>query len=138
MLLTIPHPEPDEDDAEANWRDQLLGGWRFLFQHRPLFLLSAYTAFIYFLINGPLEMTTPYIITITGDERTAGFVLGMLSLGSFLGSISVAIIGTVRRRVQIILFAFLIHGLMFVIYGVVREPLLLGGSVLISDDSVWV
>ena len=47
-----------------------------------------YLTFINFLLNGPLELTLPYLISVTGSEAIAGSLVGVMSLGAFAGATS--------------------------------------------------
>lgn len=127
-LLHIPHPAQSAEDRETAgvWWRETLAGWRFLWQRRALFGLAVYIAFVWFLINGPLELATPYIITLTGSEALLGVLLGALDLGAVAGAGVIALVGKVRHRVPIILAAFVLHGVMLIAWGVVRHPLLIG------------
>ena len=82
--------------------------------------------FIYFLINGPLELVTPYIIALTGSEALLGLLLGALNLGAFGGAAFIALRGGTRQRVRWIVLGVLLHGGLLMIYGVVRQPWQLG------------
>jgi MFS family permease len=127
LIALPPHPQNDETDeaVRLSWRE-MLAGWRFLWQRRMLFILAVYISFIYFLINGPLELATPYLIAITGSKALLGVLLGALNLGAFLGAASIAVIGNVGNRVRVILAAFLLHGVMLIGWGIARDPLLIG------------
>ena len=79
--LHIPRPTQSAEDQETAgvWWRETLAGWRFLWQRRALLGLAVYTSFVWFLINGPLELATPYLITITGSEALLGVLLGALN-----------------------------------------------------------
>lgn len=132
LRLTLPtmntteHDEPDE----SFWR-VMTGGWRFLVERRTLLLMVVYLAFVFFLINGPLEMIIPYMLTLTGDEAQLGILLGAASGGAFAGGMAVSMWGNVTRRIPVILFGYLLHGLFLILYGIARDPLLLGIAVFL-------
>ena len=131
--LHIPRPAQSAEDQETAgvlWRETL-AGWRFLWQRQALFALATYIAFVWFLINGPLGLATPYIITITGSEATLGVLLGAMNFGAFAGASALALAGKVRHRVPIILGAFLLHGTMVVLWGIARHPLLIGLTMIV-------
>ena len=126
--IHIPQPvQSAESEAAAGvWWRELSGGWRFLWQRRVLLGMIVYVSFIYFLINGPLELVTPYIIALTGSEELLGVLLGALNLGAFAGATFIAVWGGIRQRVRLIMLGFLLHGVLLIVYGVVREPWQLG------------
>jgi MFS family permease len=127
-LIRIPRPaESDEARAQAGgWWREALGGWRFLAKRPALLAMVLFLSFIWFLINGPLEMATPYIISVTGSEQWLGLLLSAMSLGAFAGASAIALVGRVAQRMRLIFAGIMLHGLLMMLYGVVREPLLLG------------
>ncbi|MBI5958082.1 MAG: hypothetical protein HY866_05070, partial [Chloroflexi bacterium] len=84
---------------------------------------------IFFLINGPLEMALPYILSITGRESLLGLLLGAMNLGALSGAVTIALIGRVRRRMPIILAGYGLLGIMLIGYGVARHPVLIAFSI---------
>ncbi len=129
-LITIPRP-PISAEAEAlgsSFRRELLGGWHYLVQRRALLVMVIYLSFIFFLINGPLELAIPYIISVTGSESVLGLLLAMINLGALAGAASIALFGRVQHRIRVILGWYLFHGLMLMAYGVARHPILLGAA----------
>jgi MFS family permease len=130
VISRIPIPRPaqsaeDQETAGVWWRE-MISGWRFLWQRPVLLGMIVFVSFIWFLINGPLELLTPYIIALTGSEALLGLLLGALNLGAFAGAASIAVVGSIRRRVRLITGCFLLHGLILILYGVVRQPWALG------------
>jgi MFS transporter, DHA3 family, macrolide efflux protein len=91
--------------------------------------LVLYFTAMNFLLNGPLELSIPYIITITGSESTAGLILAVNSLGGVAGTVILAVWGGIRPRIHTFMPAMLIVGAMFLGYGTAREPLLLAVSI---------
>ncbi|HLA41831.1 MAG TPA: MFS transporter, partial [Aggregatilineales bacterium] len=133
FLIRIPRPEKSQAsmniESEGGFRRELLGGWHYLIQRRALLLMILYLSFIYFLINGPLEIAIPYFITITGSEETLGLLLAAMNLGALSGALAIAVSGNVRNRMRVIMVGFLILGVLFGIYGIVRSPILLGVTI---------
>ncbi|MBI5670602.1 MAG: MFS transporter [Chloroflexi bacterium] len=141
--LHIPRPA-QSDEARASsggfWRE-LAGGWRYL-QSRPgLRVLVMYFTLMNFLLNGPLELSIPYLMTITRSETITGLVLAANSLGGFVGAGWLAARGArgSRSRIHTVMPAFLVVGLMFLVYGTTRSPLVLAVSifVLIAALQTW-
>lgn len=124
----IPRPQQSDEDREAGgvWWREAIGGWRFLWQRRGLFWTVVYISFIWFLINGPLAIETPYILSITGSEHILGILLSVMNFGAFAGAMSIAIIGKVRHRMRLIFAGMLLLGTAVIVYGIVRQPVLLG------------
>lgn len=126
-LIRIPRPAQTDEGRAAQaslWRE-ITGGWAFLARRKPLLWMVIYLSFVFFLINGPLEIALPYLITLTGDEATAGVLLGAMNLGAFAGAATVAAVGRVAHRMRVILLGYFLLGALFVVYGAARHPLLI-------------
>ena len=128
LVIYIPRPAQSVESQQmaGGWWREALAGWRFLWQRRALFYLAMFISFVWFLINGPLGVNTPYIIATTGSEELLGLLLGAMNFGAFAGALVLALAGNIRHRVRIILLLFLLHGTMLVAWGIVRQPLLMG------------
>lgn len=140
--MHIPQP-PQSDEARASsggfWRE-LSGGFRYL-QARPALLgLVLYFTAMNFLLNGPLDLSIPYLIRITGSEGLTGLVLAMSSLGGFVGAGLLAVFSKrIRSRMGLILPAMLMVGLMFLLHGTTRSVVVLSVSIflLIGGLQIW-
>jgi MFS transporter, DHA3 family, macrolide efflux protein len=121
----------DNNDVNESFWHSMTNGWRFLAKQRALLLMVLYLAFVFFLINGPLELVIPYMLTLTGDEVQLGILLAAMSGGAFAGGLAITLWGNVSRRIPVILFGYLLHGLFLILYGVVRDPIWLGISVFL-------
>lgn len=129
--IVIPRPQTSEESQALStslWRE-MAGGWLFLKRRKMLLLMVAYLAFIFFLINGPLELAIPYFSTLVENDATVGILLGVMSLGAFAGALTIAIAGKTPHRLHAILLGYFLHGLFLIAFGIVRHPLLLGLSI---------
>jgi hypothetical protein len=124
--IPAPAQSGEGQGSKGWWRRDLLAGWLFLWQRRALFLLAVYISFVWFLINGPLTLATPYILAVTGSEAVLGILLGAFNFGAFAGAALLALLGKVQNRVRVIMLCFLLHGLMLVAWGLLRHPLVMG------------
>ena len=132
-LIAIPRPAESVEGAALRgglWRE-MFGGWRYLVGRRTLLAMVIYIAFIDFLINGPLEMALPYVITVTGSEKALGMLLGAMNLGALAGAASIAVIGHVHHRMRPIMTGYTILGVMLVFCGIARHPVLLGAALFL-------
>jgi hypothetical protein len=84
-----------------------------------------------YLYNGSLELTVPYVVTVTGSEVATGLVLMASSLGALLGGGIIAARNTVRRRVPWMLGGSLLTAVMYLLYGVVNSPWLLAATLFL-------
>lgn len=132
--IALPRPAQSAEDqaARGSLRREMLAGWHFLKARRALLGTVIYLSFIFFLINGPLEMALPYLLSITGSEATAGLLMGVMSLGALAGSVTIALVGQVRDRMRAILAGYLLLGVMLIAYGVARHPVLIGPALFLT------
>jgi MFS family permease len=126
--LHIPQPGRTIEGlaAQGSFREELQGGFRFLRRRRALLLLVGYIVLITFLLNGPLELSIPYLIKITGDEAVMGVLMGVSSAGALAGAALIAAWGGTRPRIHTLLSGLLLTGAMFLFYGTARTPVALG------------
>jgi len=89
-------------------------------------MFMLFTAFINFMLNGPLDLTLPYLILLTNNEKIAGSIIGITSLGAFAGAALVAAWGGTRPRMKTIIVGLIITGVMFIFFGMVRTPISIG------------
>jgi DHA3 family macrolide efflux protein-like MFS transporter len=129
-LARIPQPPMSAEGRAMQgnvWRE-MAGGFRFLRARPALLLLVGYFTAMNFLLNGPLELAIPYLITVTGSEAQTGILMGVMSLGAFVGAGIIAVWSGTRPRVHTYMPAFVLTGVMFVVYGTTRATLILGLS----------
>jgi MFS family permease len=127
-LVEIPQPpKRDETDPQrVSIFAEFRAGFQFLWQRRVLFYLMVYAAFINFLLSGPMTLSTPYIITLTGSEKTLGLLLGALNAGIVVGGVVMMILGGTHPRIHGIMLGLLFRAVWLAIYGLVRTPSMLG------------
>jgi MFS transporter, DHA3 family, macrolide efflux protein len=133
LFIHIPHPEQTEEGLAilgGFWKEAL-GALNFVTRRRALFIFMLFTAFINFMLNGPLELTLPYLILLTHSEKTAGSIIGVTSLGAFAGAALVAGWGGTRPRMKTIIVGLIVTSLMFLFFGMLRTPLSIGVSLFL-------
>ena len=126
--IHIPHPEASEFGLGSQggfWREAR-SALHFMTQRRSLWAFMLFTAFIKFMLNGPLDLTLPYLILLTNSEKVAGSIIGVTSLGAFAGASLIAIWGGTRPRMKTILAGSIVTGVMFLLFGVLRTPIPIG------------
>ncbi len=117
--------------GHPGWVDELREGFAY-FRQRPVILqFVLYQGWMWFALNGPLELALPYAIAITGDEQQAGWVMSLMSLGALLGSLLVVTVGALRPRTKVIALGMLFTGVMFIFYGLARTTMSLGLSLFL-------
>jgi len=132
LLMHIPQPPPLEQSSEPTtfWQDWR-AGLGFLATQTGLLALFVNTVIVNYFLNGSLEITLPYVITITGSEVITGLVLTAMSVGAFTGGALIAARATVHKRVQWMLVGSGVVAFMYLLYGVVRSPWLLAGALFV-------
>lgn len=127
-LVQIPQPAQTAEGraAQGSLWAEMQGGFRFLWARRVLFYTMIYAAFLNFLLAGPMRLTTPYIITLTGSEQMLGVLLGILNLGIVTGGVVMSVWGGTRPRVHGIMVGLLVRSFFLMMYGVARTPPALG------------
>ena len=124
FFIHIPHPEQSEHGLAALggfWKEAL-AALRYVTSRRALWIFILFTAFINFMLNGPLDLTLPYLILLTNSEKVAGSVIGVTSLGAFAGAALIAAWGGTRPRMKTIVPGLLLTGAMFLFFGIFRTP----------------
>ena len=132
-FLHIPPPKRTDEShlfTGGFWKEAS-GAFKYLASRRVLLVVVLYMAFINFMLNGPLELTLPYLILTTGSEKLAGNIMGVMSLGAFAGASLIAVWGGTRPRMNTLIAGLLSAGVMFLFYGVFRMPILLGISLFL-------
>lgn len=129
-LVHIPQPRQTEEGqaAQGSLWQEMWGGFQFLWARRVLFYLMIYAAALNFLLSGPINLTTPYIITLTGSETILGVLLGAMNLGIVLGGVMMGVWGGTRPRIHGIMIGLLFRAFWLSIYGMTRTPFTLGVS----------
>lgn len=132
FVITVPQPTAATDEEQSGnlWQD-LRMGFRFVTTEGGLLGLLLFGTVTNYLYNGSLELTVPYVVTITGSEVATGLVLMASSVGAFLGGGIIAARSTVQRRVQWMLSGTLLTATMYLCYGLVDAPWLLATALFL-------
>ena len=123
--MHIPQPPPSEEGKAASggfWRE-LRGGLAYLGARRALLGLIIYFSVLNFLLNGPLDLSIPYLIKVTGSESLTGLLLAAMNAGALVGGAAIALRRKTWKRIHVMMPAFLLTGAMFIVYGTSRTPL---------------
>lgn len=119
MLLDIPTPEKTIQGRayKGNFIQEAYSGYRFLYQQKSLLYLVAYFAVVNFLINGPLELVIPYILTITESETYVALMLSIMSIATAIGALIMTIIGRHTHKIPWLFGGVLLSALGFLGFG---------------------
>lgn len=141
LALRIPQPQATVEGSHGrgSWKGELAAVLRFLASRPALAYFIVYMVFMNFMLNGPLELAIPYLLTITGKEQAAGGLLGVMSLGALAGALLMTVWGGTRPRIHAMMVGLLVTGAMFIVYGTTRQPLLLGIALflLMAPLTIW-
>lgn len=133
LFIQIPHPAPTEAGLATlgGFWPEAFGALRFVAVRRSLFVFMLFTAFINFMLNGPLDLILPYLILLTNSEKIAGSMIGVTSLGAFAGAVLTAVWGGTRPRMKTIIAGMILVSTMFICFGLLRTPVLIGVALFI-------
>lgn len=126
FFMDIPQPEKSVAETANSVFEDFKAGFRFLLDRRIILYLMIFAALINFLLSGPINLATPYIITLTGSEKLLGILLGAMNAGIVIGGVIVMIWGGTKPRIHGILLGLIFRGIWLAIFGIVRSPLMLG------------
>lgn len=101
-------------------------GVRYLLKTKALLGLIAYVAVVNFLLNGPLELVIPYILSITGDEMILSVMMAIMSGAAFLGGLLVTIFGLPKNKNRLIALMMGLTGISMLAFGIARHAIGLG------------
>ena len=132
-VITFLHiPQPEQTAAGQNGRGSILNelktGFQFVWSNRILFYLMLFAAGVNFLMAGPMNLLTPYIITLTDSEATLGILLSILDLGIVVGGVLMGIWGGTRPRMHGIMLGLLFRAGWIAFFGLARTPMTLALS----------
>lgn len=132
-LITIPDPaiSAEVDEPAGDQRSAVLAGLRYLLRRRSLLWLVLYYSYTNLLLNGPLELTLPYLLRVTDNQLLMSLLLGVMNLGALLGAVLTWRVRWQRGRVRAILIGMSLNGGLLILFGILRQPLLLGIALLL-------
>jgi MFS family permease len=131
--LHIPDPERSTEGQAGRgslwteWR----AGWDFLYARPSLLGLMFYVIFVNFMVTGPLQMISPYLLLLTDSEGATGFFLGLMNLGMLAGAVAFSSLGQVKNRMFVTLSGLGLFGLLISLFGLVRGPVAIGGVIFL-------
>ncbi len=127
-LVRIPRPVQTAEGRAAQgsmWHEAWVG-FSYLWERRPLFILLLAATAVNFFFGITLVALTPYVLSLTGSEATLGALMSAMSAGAIVGGLIMSVWGGTRPRVHTTLPGIMVSGVFFVLFGIVREPVLLG------------
>ncbi len=133
MLIRIQRPEQTEVGRamQGSFLKESLGGIRYLWNWRTLFLITIHISLVNFLFSAAMVAFTPYLLARTGSEAVMGLLLGVFNVGMIVGGIIIGVWGGTKPRIHTILPGVLISGLFLALIGAAQSPLMLGAAIFL-------
>ena len=128
VLFIVPIPQPPAQPAPAEsgerpsmWRE-IMAGFEFVWQRKPLLMIFVFTGCTNFFLAGSISLETPYILSRTGSEAILGTLLGAYSLGSLAGALLMAVWGGTKKRVHTMMPGAILAGIGLAVFGTQTNP----------------
>ncbi len=127
-LVRLPQPPPSAEGSQGkgNFWGEWQAGLGFLRRRPALLYFLLFNTLVNFLLNGPLGLNLPYLVSRTGDVRQAGSIIGVLNLGALCGALLMTVWGGTRPRMHTLMPGLMLCGCMIMLYGLSAQPLALG------------
>lgn len=103
LFIRIPEVRSAPEDREP-FRESLLGGVRWLRDHRALLRLAVFFAAVNFLAKlGDDGLLSPFVLARTGnDQRALGLAQSAVAAGLLAGSLLMTVVRPARRKARLI------------------------------------
>lgn len=111
---------------EETVRESVKVGMAYLLKKKALIYLILYVAMINFLLNGPLELVIPYILSLTGDEMILSVMMSVMSGAAFAGGLLVTVFGFPKHEKRFIVLIMSLTGFSMLAFGIARDGFWLG------------
>lgn len=125
VVALMKFPEFPKSEEETLTKSVKVG-IAYLLKTKTLLTLIIYVSIINFLLNGPLELVIPYILSITGKELTLSVMMAIMSGAAFAGGLIVTIFGLPENKKWFILVIMSLTGISMIGFGIAREGVWLG------------
>jgi DHA3 family macrolide efflux protein-like MFS transporter len=123
-VLTLPNSDDDEDEEEEPSAADLLLGFRWIRDHKPLFKLLCAGVFANFFLSIGTVLMAPYCLGLI-SERAYGIASGFYGGGMILGGIVYGFLAQKFNNARIFIIAVITLGLFYSAYGLARSFLAL-------------
>ncbi len=128
-LPVISSSQQIEDTSKIN--HALTEALQYLKMHKELLLFLVYIGFTNFMLNGPIELIIPYLLSLSFDDGSVASMMSLMGVATFTGALLVTTVRRAKNRVNSILFLMLFSGVMMIIFGISRKLILLGTSLFL-------
>lgn len=122
VRIPAPPPSTTPDDDEPLLRRFSLG-FRWMYRHRPIFMLAVAAMLVNFFVTMSMLLVTPYLLTITDNDATVtGIVQGIGAAGTIIGALSVPLWSRLGSRMTVVSVALVAEGIFLALLGIVSTP----------------
>ena len=128
-LPAISNSQQIGDTSKIN--HALTEALQYLKMHKALLLFLVYIGFTNFMLNGPIELIIPYLLSLSFNEGSVAGMMSLMGIATFTGALFVTAIGKTKNRVNSILFLMLFSGIMMILFGISRKNILLSASLFL-------
>lgn len=127
FLVHIPKPPQTAVGHAASgnlWRTAT-AGFGYLWAHKPLLALVGTFGLVNACIGGAMSLGMAYLLSRTGSEAAAGTIVGIGSLGMFLGGLVIGAWGGTRPRIHTIMPSLIFTGILLALFGMSQNTVIL-------------
>lgn len=104
---------------------------QYLKMHKVLLVFLIYIGFTNFMLNGPIELIIPYLLSLSFDEGAVAGMMSLMGIATFSGALLVTTIGRVKNRVISVVTLMMLSGFMMISFGITRHFIFLGVSLFL-------
>ncbi|MCW3815757.1 amino acid adenylation domain-containing protein [Micromonospora sp. DR5-3] len=122
IALTVRFPDSMFKKREETFRQEIVGGWRFITRRHGLLALILLTTLLNYFFSIVEVLATPLTLSF-GDPSLLGTVLAASGVGLLLGSVVMSVWGGTERRTIGILSSVLFLGISLLTVGLRPNPL---------------
>lgn len=127
-MVHIPQPKLSIESADSKgtiWQE-MRGGFNFLWQRKPLLLLSSYFLLVNFLTNGIWSLMTPYALArLDYNETLVGIVAAFSSFGLLLGGLVPIVWRGAEKRIHTAMTVMILGCIGLMIYATTQTFVML-------------
>jgi MFS transporter, DHA3 family, macrolide efflux protein len=127
LLARIPAPPRSESKQTASILRDLLAGFAFLLEHKPMLVMVGFFTLVNFIGVGLGVLLTPYLLSRMGnDTGLMSIILTVSHLGAIVGGIVIGAWGGTRPRIHTVMIALILAGIVLIFAGMAQTPVPLG------------
>ena len=127
-MVHIPQPKQSAESAKTKgsvWKE-IQGGFNFLWQRKPLLLLSSYFLLVNFLTTGIWRLMTPYALAkLNYNEELVGIVASFASVGLLVGGLVPVVWKGSEKRIHTAMIVMILACVGLMVYATAQSFLMM-------------